>query len=254
MVKNALSLLLISSLYCMSSLVHATDLPAGIRKCSIVDEKCLKDSMNYVLRNHAKTGIKQLGLVPLDPLHINKFSLGKNPKSPVNIDLTFSNAELLGLGEAQVKKVSPFTRNLSRDISFDMVSPKIALKGPYSIEGRVLILPIHGKGMSEIVLKTCKVHANVKLRAVSKGPHQTYAEVLEVKLHLDPSHVTYRFTGMFNGEKAPSDAFHTLVNENWREIFNELREDIGTATGLIFKSILNKTLGKLPIEQLFTDV
>ncbi|XP_034485823.1 protein takeout [Drosophila innubila] len=252
--RKALSLLLISSLYCISSLVHATDLPAGITKCSITDEKCLKNSMNYVLKNHAKTGIKQLGLVPLDPLHVKKFSLGKNPKSPVSIDLTFSNADLLGLGEAQVKKVSPFTRDLSQDIEFDMVSPKIALKGPYSIEGKVLILPIHGSGKAEIILEQCKVHANVKLKGVSKGQHQTYAEVVDVKLNLDPSHVSYRFTGLFNGQKAPSDTFHALVNENWREIFTELKEDICTATGLIFKSILNNTLRKRPIEQLFTDI
>lgn len=62
--------------------------------------------MNYVLRNHARTGIKQLGLVQLDPLHIKKFALGKNPNSPVSVDLTFTDASLLGLAEAQVKRVS----------------------------------------------------------------------------------------------------------------------------------------------------
>ncbi|KAH8311179.1 hypothetical protein KR044_004684 [Drosophila immigrans] len=229
-------------------------LAAGIKKCPIEDENCLKDRMNYVLKNYARTGIKELGLVPLDPLYIKKFSLGKNPKSPVNIDLTFTNANLLGLGTAQVKKVSPFTKDLSRDITFDMISKKIVLKGPYSIEGKVLILPIHGKGDAEIVLKQCKVHAVVKLRPVSKGPHQTIADVLEVKVNLDPSRVSYHFTGLFNGEKAPSDNFHALVNESWEEIFNELKADISSATGQIFKSVLNRTLGKLPIEQLFTDI
>ncbi|KAH8358938.1 hypothetical protein KR093_003374 [Drosophila rubida] len=229
-------------------------LAAGINKCAISDENCLKNSINYVLKNYAKTGLKELGLVQLDPLRVKKFSLGKNPKSPVNIDLTFSNADLLGLGDAQVKKASAFTVDLSRDITFDMVSPRITLKGPYSIEGKVLILPIQGKGDAQIELKRCKVHAVIKLKAVKKGPRQTIAEVVDVKLDLDPSRVTYKFDGLFNGQKAQSDNFHALVNESWLEIFNELKADISTATGLIFKSILNRTLSKLPLEQLFTGV
>lgn len=47
---------------------------------------------------------------------------------------------------------SSFTSDLSRPVVFDMVSPKITLKGPYSIEGKVLILPIVGKGKAEIIL------------------------------------------------------------------------------------------------------
>jgi len=90
----------------LESFISSALSAAGITKCSIADESCLRDGMNYVLKNHARTGIKQLGLVPLDPLHIKKFSLGKNPNSPVSIDLTFTDADLLGLGDAQVKKVT----------------------------------------------------------------------------------------------------------------------------------------------------
>ncbi|KAH8414037.1 hypothetical protein KR222_002840, partial [Zaprionus bogoriensis] len=225
---------------------------AGIQKCDISNENCLKDGMNYVLKNLARTGIKELGLVQLDPLKIKKFALAKNPNSPVSVDLSFTDASLLGLAEAQVRRVSPFTIDLVRPITFDMASPKITLKGPYSVEGKVLILPIVGKGDAEIVLENCQVHAVVKLKAVSKGAGQTYAEVLEVKMRLEPSRVTYRLDNLFNGRKDLSDSLHTLINENWKEIFNELKADIATAMGLIFKSVLNRTLGKQPLEQLFT--
>ncbi|XP_062124613.1 protein takeout [Drosophila sulfurigaster albostrigata] len=252
--KKAFAVFLAFCLSCLSCLVLASDLPAGIQKCSIMDENCLRDGMNYVLKNFARKGIKELNLVQLDPLLIKKFSLGKNPKSPVNIDLTFTNANLLGLSDAQVKKVTPFSKDLSRDITFELMSPRITLTGPYVVDGKVLILPIRGKGDADIVLQQCKVHAVVKLRPVSKGPHQTFAEVVEVKFFLDPSRVTYKFTGLFNGEKAPSENFHALVNESWQEVFNELKADISTAMGLIFKSILNRTLSKLPLEQLFSGV
>lgn len=166
----------------------------------------------------------------------------------------------------------PFTIDLVKPITFDMMSPKITLTGPYSVEGKVLILPIVGKGNATIVLgkrdnspqlipanvediiDNCQVHAVVRLRAVSKGPNQTIAEVLEVKMKLDPSRVHYNLANLFNGRKDLSDAMHALINENWKEIFNELKGDIATAMGLIFKSVLNRTLGRQPLEQLFTGI
>lgn len=93
-------------LCCQDHLFLFPSSAAGITKCAISNEDCLRDGMNYVLRNHARTGIKQLGLVQLDPLQIKKFALGKNPNSPVSVDLTFTDASLLGLAEAQVKRVS----------------------------------------------------------------------------------------------------------------------------------------------------
>lgn len=169
----------------------------------------------------------------------------------------------------------PFTIDLSKPITFDMMSPKITLTGPYSVEGKVLILPIVGKGNATIVLgkrdhnysldlvllanverviDNCQVHAVVRLRAVPKGPNQTIAEVLEVKMRLDPSRVHYTLENLFNGRKDLSDAMHALINENWKEIFNELKTDIATAMGLIFKSVLNRMLGRQPLEQLFSGI
>lgn len=46
----------------------------------------------------------------------------------------------------------PFTIDLAKPITFDMMSPKITLTGPYNVEGKVLILPIVGKGNATIVL------------------------------------------------------------------------------------------------------
>ncbi|EDV91333.1 GH17382 [Drosophila grimshawi] len=250
--KLFLSLLLLSCLYASSN-GDASELPAGIQKCSINDENCLKDSMNYVIKNYAKTGIKELGLVQLDPLLLKKFSLPKKPNSPVSIDLTFRNASMIGFAEAQVKKASFLTSNLSRTMVFDFVVPKIILKGPYSINGQVLILPIVGKGNAEIVLKNCRSHFIVKLEAVSKGPGLTYVNVVDLRMDLEPSHVTYKLGGLFGGQKDLSENLHILINENWREIFNELKDDISVAMGLIFKLMLSKTMSMLPLEQLFSD-
>lgn len=98
-----------------------------------------------------------------------------------------------------------------------------------------------------------KVSAIAKFVPVSKGPQQTYAKAIEVKIKLEPSRATYKLNNLFNGQKDLSDNLHVLINENWREVFSELQPDIFGAMSLIFKSVLNKALSKYPLEQLFLD-
>ncbi|KAH8232385.1 hypothetical protein KR032_005347 [Drosophila birchii] len=230
---------------------HASDLPSGIQRCEIQDQDCVKNGVNHVLKNYADTGIKELGLIPLDPLHVTKFKIGRNPNSPVNIDLSFHEVDILGLHQGIAKKVSGFTHDLSRNVELIMDVPEIIVRGPYAVDGRVLILPIVGKGKAMIRLKTCKIRAQIKFKTLPKGEHQTFAEVVSAVVDVDPSHVTYHLEGLFNGQKELSDNMHALINENWQEIFNELKPGIGEAFGLITKSVLGRIFGKLPLEHLF---
>lgn len=51
---------------------------------------------------------------------------------------------------------SGFTRDLSRSIELVMEVPEIGVRGPYSVDGRILILPITGNGIADIRLsKIC---------------------------------------------------------------------------------------------------
>ncbi|XP_001359991.4 protein takeout [Drosophila pseudoobscura] len=249
----SLVLLLLPLLSCLTISVrgHASDLPAGIQRCAIKDNECVLNGVNFVLKNHAQSGIKELGLIPLDPLHVTKFTIGRNPHSPVSIDLSFTEVDLLGLSRARAKRLGGFSLDLSNPIEFVMEAPELAFKGPYSVDGKVLILPIVGKGRAEIVLKHCKIHSLITLRPISKGGHHTFAEVTDIKLQVDPSHVSYKLEGLFHGQKDLSENMHILINENWQEIFNELKPSISEAMGLIVKSVLNKTFGKTPLEELF---
>ncbi|KAH8267647.1 hypothetical protein KR018_012371, partial [Drosophila ironensis] len=224
---------------------------SGVQRCHIMDDQCLLKGVDYVLKNHAKSGIKELGLIPLDPLHISKFQIGRNPSSPVNIDLSFREVDLLGLSRAVAVRVGGFTIDLSRSIELVMEVPELVVKGPYSVDGRVLILPIVGQGKAEIRLKKTKVHAVIKFKRNVKGEHQTYADVVDVRVDVSPSHVTYHLEGLFNGQKELSDNMHVLLNENWQDIFNELKPGISEAFGLIAKAVLGRIFGKHPLEQLF---
>ncbi|XP_002072881.3 protein takeout [Drosophila willistoni] len=251
--KPALILLIIGCFYIPAN-GHNSELPGGLERCSVMDDQCVAKGVRHVLKNYAKSGIKDLGLVPLDPLHIKKMNMGKNANSPVSIDLKFHEVDLVGLQNANIKSVSGFSRDLTKPIELVMEVPEIAFQGPYAVEGRVLILPIVGKGSSKIVLTNCQIVGKLKFKAVSKDEHHTFADLIDVKLLINPAHVSYKLDGLFNGDKALSDNMHVLINENWQDIYNELRGSISEALSLIIKAVLNRVFNKLPLEELFLDV
>ena len=50
-------------------------------------------------------GLKELNLLPFDPLHINSLSIDRNPSSPVNIELKFKDLDMFGLKLARITRV-----------------------------------------------------------------------------------------------------------------------------------------------------
>lgn len=83
-------------------------------------------------------------------------SIVQGSESPINIKLEFKDVALSGISSARAYKASGFRKQdngndvLKIDIRFK--SPVLTLSGPYKINGRVLVLPIQGNGLSNITL------------------------------------------------------------------------------------------------------
>lgn len=91
-------------------------------------------------------------------------SIVQGGSNPVNIDLQFRNVKFYGLNQADVKRISGFGKEVEERIEMDLFTPQISLIGPYTINGRVLILPVQGKGDSNITLD----NVDVKIRMTGK--------------------------------------------------------------------------------------
>lgn len=61
------------------------------------------------------------------------------------------------------------------------------------------------------------------------------------------------FGNLFNGDKALGDNMNLFLNDNWREIFDELRVSVEGAFANIFKNLVNQVFNNLPYNVLFKD-
>ncbi|XP_065371577.1 protein takeout-like [Calliphora vicina] len=219
----------------------------GVTRCHRGDNACFTQSAQEVLHKYPG-GLRDLDLLPFDPLRVNSLTLERNPSSPVNIELKFKELDLFGLKTAQVKAVKGFTFEGRSEL--EAVVPEFVLKGKYNADGRVLILPIVGSGNSIISCKNLQLKYSFDLKPVEKNG-KVFAALEHVKLEFKPELVQFHFENLFNGDKALGDNMNKFLNENWRDIYNELEPGFAKSLSLVAKQMINNILAKHPYDVLF---
>ena len=58
---------------------------------------------------------------------------------------------------------------------------------------------------------------------------------------------------LYNGDKALGDSTNAFLNENWEEIYNELKQLIFDAFTLIIQNTVNNVFNKIPYKDLFVE-
>lgn len=59
------------------------------------------------------------------------------------------------------------------------------------------------------------------------------------------------FENLFNGDKVLSDTTNQFLNQNWKEILNELKPVLTKTIGDIYKAISEPIFMKFPYEEIF---
>lgn len=81
-----------------------------------------------------------------------KLSETTDEKKSVNINLLFKNLNVHGVSKGTVEhlKLSNHTNNRNVEIDFSAHFPKLELLGDYTVNGKILLLPITGSGECNI--------------------------------------------------------------------------------------------------------
>ncbi|KAF2880064.1 hypothetical protein ILUMI_26133, partial [Ignelater luminosus] len=142
----AIFVLCASTINCIS---HG--LPDYFPRCSIDDpnlNKCLLKAFNTV-RPYVKKGVKEIGILPFEPLVLSTFSLSQETNL-ANFTVTVWNYTVRGIDNYNVKETNynPNALVFSTKMEFDSLSISTILK----MSGRILHIAIDGKGEAEATL------------------------------------------------------------------------------------------------------
>lgn len=130
--------------------------------------------------------------------------------------------------------------------------PKITINGKYKVDGRVLVLPIQGDGNAHLVFDNANLIIKYKPRVVEKNGKR-FIQTERFQLDFDTTRLHIKLENLFNGDKALGDNMNHFLNENWRDIFNELKPAVTFAVEEILKGIINRIFLKVSYDDIFLN-
>ncbi|XP_071439964.1 protein takeout-like [Hetaerina americana] len=225
-------------------------LPSYISVCKRNDpnlNECFLKSALETLPNIIN-GDKSLKIPNLDPFRIESMTIGEDANSNVGLELLFKNIDMIGLKNTVIKDAKIDLDKLR--LEFEMLVPSLKVEGPYEVNGKILVLPITGKGQSDITLENVKAKWFVTGKLVGKTPETQRLQVDSAKVDIDPENMIIHLDGLFGGDKTLSDNMNLFLNENWKDVLGELKPGVNEALAQIVSLIGNQVVSSVPYNQL----
>ncbi|XP_034486571.1 protein takeout [Drosophila innubila] len=236
---------------CLLALVHG-NFPDDPKPCKYGDTKCIVSIINRLIIEKSETGDSDINIVKFEPFPVDKLSIRKGANSPININLELTNNYIYGLSTTRIKSVRGFGKDLTKKHELRMFSPILSMVGPYSINGKVLILPITGKGESNFTYANTETRMSFKGQIIERDG-EIYMKLVDFVANSVPERVYFNFTNLFNGDKALGDNMNAFLNENWEPIYLEARPEIKAGLQKRFQDIIENVFSKIPYDKLFVE-
>ncbi|XP_075164745.1 protein takeout-like [Haematobia irritans] len=229
--------------------VALAELSNDIPKCKHGDGPCIANTINYILGKYS-SGSRDINLLPIDPLRVKKMVLERDPTSPVNIDITFTDFDIIGFKNLKISSVEGFKEDFGGRNTIQGSIDSLRLIGLYKVDGRVLILPVVGHGDCDLLMDKPKFKLSFDFKKVEKNG-KIFISLEHIKLELIPTSIHFKFDNLFNGNKELGDNFNVFINENWVDIWNEIGSTFTSAVGVVLKKLINNFFEKDPAHTYF---
>ncbi|KAB0791249.1 hypothetical protein PPYR_03049 [Photinus pyralis] len=238
-------------LFLVYSFGQSSKLPADYKRCDRNDPNfngCLKDALEHAISRLAN-GDKSLGIPPLEPIHIPHAVL-KEGTGAVHVVQKFTNLNIHKLTKSSITGFSSTLTKTQLSFTLNITAPEYVLEADYDFNGRLLVLPVVGVGKSKVNLYNVNTKLELGGEYVSRNGQQ-YFDVKSFDVKLAPGKVTYRFENLFNGNQELSNQIHTVLNENWREVFYDVKDGYEELIATVARAYANQLFSKIPVKNIF---
>ncbi|RZC37204.1 JHBP domain containing protein [Asbolus verrucosus] len=226
-------------------------LPSNFKKCNRKQpdlKECVLRAVQDAVPQLNKP-FEQLNLPTLDPLEIPEVVI-RGDSTTVSLDQHFKDCKYYGFNTAKVDKFEFDFGAKTLDITG--IFPELRMECHYELDGKVLVLPIKGEGPCTIVLQNVK--ASALLRYEERTRHnKTYIRFKSGSADFEPGFMTYDLKNLFNGDKQLGDNVNKVLNENWKEVYVDVKSGHVELAKTIVLNLLNNFFSKVSLEEAFDD-
>nr|CAI5868767.1 unnamed protein product [Callosobruchus analis] len=220
--------------------------PSYIKPCKVnapdFDDCALEHgraALPYIVKGDRKYSIPKLNPLKLPAVNVDA---GEN----LNIKLTDVNAE--GLEKIKLDRVKIDTK--ARKVFLDMHMARVELIGQYDVNGKILILPIQGKGPCNITGIDTKFQYvfNYVLDKVNGEEYMRLTDHDNLDFQVGKAY--FKLENLFNGDKTLGDTMNNFLNENWEEVIKEIGGAISQTIRTVARTISSGYFKKVPYREL----
>ncbi|CAG9832014.1 unnamed protein product [Diabrotica balteata] len=234
-----------------ASLSYATNISELFKICHQSDkdlDTCLKGAIEVAIKAIGSKGIPDLGVPPVEPIAVKEITFGSGTDA-VQLDQTYYDVKLHGFTD-NLKITKAHYDAGKKILTFSTFTPILKQQGKYDLKGKILVIPVYGKGDSLVTLKDVTMNHVITFEE-EKKQGKTYLKVINYEGEMFLKGANFDFKNLFDGNKLLSDNILKVVNENWSVIIGELREGIVKSYSQIFSSIAQSLVSKVPVNDIF---
>ncbi|CAG9792064.1 unnamed protein product [Diatraea saccharalis] len=230
--------LVILSCICVTLADNKASLPPYITACDIDDKNlatCVREQIIASLPKFTK-GIPELKVPAIDPINLDDIKIDGN-----GLTLTFTEAIMEGLSDSVLTDLKErFVLKFKSNFT---------LKAKYEVDGRILILPIQGKGDAFVYAKGVEVEISSKFDHTKKN-NADHLKLVMPTYKYDVERTTFDLRNLFNGNKQLADTTLQFANQNWKQLMDDLAPPAIKQIVVTGVKAINKFFGAIPINKL----
>lgn len=244
----------IGFVFAVITTTSALELPSNFKVCHKQPEpkytKCLNEAVE-VAASILVNGLKNLKILPIDPLQINRVKFGDqtSTKQSVSLEQEYRDIKITGISKGLKIDTELMDVDNKNMIIFNSNSPQIIIAGNYKINGKILVLPVYGQGKYNITFKETLAKHKIYIEKYEKNG-EIYMRVTKYHINLRPKFVTLQYDNLFNGDPELGMQINKFINENSDIVLQEFQDSLGEVIAAAFMQIANKIVTRVPLNKL----
>lgn len=245
------NLILTVCLVLATSLVDSKKLPDYIPQCKKNDpnfDQCVLKAIE-VVRPYLAKGIPKIRVPSLEPLEIPQVAINRNL---TNIKVYAKLTKIIANGASNftITKLRCNTDALTLEMSIFI--PLISVTCDYDVDGRLLVMPLKGKGVFKANFSdiTAVVKGVGEIVSSKKGVKYINIKTIKPKIDVGGQDTKFHTTDNDPNIKAITQTVAAFINQNQRQVFEIVRQIVEETVGAVGKSIGNNIFSAIPYNEI----
>ncbi|XP_070491877.1 protein takeout-like [Chironomus tepperi] len=213
---------------------------SSIERCKVSDETCILKVANDVL-HESYEGNSDIALQSIDPIRSNVMRVIQD-SGPVMIEATMMNLEIFGFSKGKFYKFKGFEHN---KLEIGLKAPAGLFKGPYKINGKILIIPVTGEGTTKTKFIDLDMKITLPLTNTTRNG-KTFYKIVNPKMTFDLSGGDIFLSHL-------SSFANTFINWSFGIVVNAVKGAVSIPMVQLITEKMNAVFDKVPYEELFLE-